>query len=88
MGWWPRIAAGIAGFAVLWWAATGAQVSFGELAKGLPWIGDFLSRMMPPNWAFVEKLITPAIETVQIAIWGTLLARMCQPTFIRDGWEC
>ena len=74
LGWAPRIATGVAMIAVLWWAALGAQVSFGELAKGLPWIGDFLSRMLPPNWAFVEKLITPAIETVQIALWGTLLA--------------
>lgn len=74
LGWAPRITTGVAMMAVLWWAALGAQVSFGELAKGLPWIGDFLSRMLPPNWAFVEKLITPAIETVQIALWGTLLA--------------
>lgn len=59
---------------VLWWSAHGAQVSIAELSKGLPWIGDFLSRMMPPNWAFIDKLIKPAIETVQIAIWGTLLS--------------
>lgn len=58
---------------VLWWSASGAQVSVSELGKGLPWIGDFLSRMLPPNWAFIDKLINPAIETVQIAIWGTLL---------------
>ncbi|MBS0427319.1 MAG: phosphonate ABC transporter, permease protein PhnE [Proteobacteria bacterium] len=74
MGWWPRITTGVAALGVLWWAASGAQVSFGELAKGLPWIGDFLGRMLPPNWAFINKLITPAIETVQIALWGTLLA--------------
>jgi phosphonate transport system permease protein len=30
--------------------------------------------MLPPNWAFIDKLIKPAIETVQIAIWGTLLS--------------
>lgn len=60
--------------AILWWSANGAQVSITELAKGLPWIGDFLSRMMPPNWAFLDKLVKPAIETVQIAIWGTLLS--------------
>jgi phosphonate transport system permease protein len=73
-GWWPRLGLGLLAFAVLWWAARGRQVSFGELAKGLPWIGDFLARMMPPNWAFLDKLWVPAIETVQIAIWGTLLA--------------
>ena len=29
--------------------------------------------MLPPNFAFMQKLIQPAIETVQIALWGTLL---------------
>ena len=29
--------------------------------------------MLPPNWAFTENLIKPAMETIQIAIWGTLL---------------
>ncbi|TNF57063.1 MAG: phosphonate ABC transporter, permease protein PhnE [Burkholderiales bacterium] len=73
-GWWPRIGLGAVILMVLWWAARGSQVSFGELGKGLPWIGDFISRMVPPNWAFLDKLWGPAIETVQIAIWGTLLA--------------
>jgi len=73
-GWLPRAGIGAAIVAVLWWAAQGSQVSFTELSKGLPWIGDFLGRMFPPNWAFLDKLVTPAIETVQIAIWGTLLA--------------
>lgn len=74
LGWWPRVALGALAVAALWWAARGAQVSVGELVKGAPWIGDFLARMVPPNWAFIDKLIVPAIETVQIAIWGTLLA--------------
>lgn len=73
-GWWPRIGIGALTLMVLWWAARGAQVSATELSKGLPWIGDFLSRMMPPNWAFLDKLWVPAIETIQIALWGTLLA--------------
>jgi phosphonate transport system permease protein len=74
LGWWPRVGLGLATIGVLWWAARGSQVSFGDLVKGVPWIADFLSRMFPPNWAFIDKLIVPAIETVQIAIWGTLLA--------------
>ena len=73
-GWWKYAASGVALLLVIWWAAVGSQVSFSELAKGAPWIGDFLSRMFPPNWEFASKLVKPAIETVQIAIWGTLLA--------------
>lgn len=74
LGWWPRVSLGAAAVGVLWWAARGSQVSVSELIKGAPWIADFLSRMFPPNWAFIDKLIQPAIETVQIALWGTLLA--------------
>jgi phosphonate transport system permease protein len=73
-GWWKYAAAAVAGLAVLWWAAIGSQISFGDLGRGMPWIADFLSRMLPPNWEFTQKLVTPAIETVQIAIWGTLFA--------------
>lgn len=73
-GWWKYGATAAAGMAVLWWSAIGSQVSFGELMKGMPWIADFLGRMLPPNWEFMQKLVKPAIETVQIAIWGTLLA--------------
>jgi phosphonate transport system permease protein len=73
-GWAPRLGMVALTIGVLWWAARGAQVSAEELVKGVPWIGDFLSRMFPPNWAFLDKLWVPAIETVQIALWGTLLA--------------
>jgi phosphonate transport system permease protein len=44
------------------------------LIKGGPWIWDFLTRMLPPNFGFAETLVKPALETIQIAIWGTLLA--------------
>ncbi len=73
-GWWKYAATALALVAVFWWAAIGSQVSASELIKGAPWISDFLSRMFPPNWEFASKLVTPAIETVQIALWGTLLA--------------
>ena len=50
--------------------------------------------MLPPNFAFMQKLVKPAIETVQIALWGTLLGdragaaglllRRAQP--LADAW--
>jgi phosphonate transport system permease protein len=74
LGWWKYGLMLPAAVGVLWWAAIGSQISVGELIKGGPWIVDFLSRMFPPNLEFMEKLVKPAIETIQIAIWGTLLA--------------
>jgi phosphonate transport system permease protein len=62
------------GAAVLWWSARGIGFSVAELVRGLPWVFDLISRMVPPNWAFFERLVKPVIETIQIALWGTLLA--------------
>ena len=58
--------------ALLTWSAQVLGLSLGELLKGLPWIGDLLSRMLPPNWSFARRLWQPVLETVQIAVWGTL----------------
>jgi hypothetical protein len=52
----------------------GAQMSWSELAGGMPQIGDFLSRSVPPDWSILPRLWAPALETIQIAIWGTLLS--------------
>jgi len=60
--------------AVLIWSAEGVNLSVSELLRGLPWVWDLVSRMLPPNWAFFARLLKPVVETVQIALWGTLLA--------------
>ncbi len=62
------------GMLVLTWSARGIGFSLIELVRGLPWIFDLLARMLPPNWAFFERLVKPVVETIQIALWGTLLA--------------
>ncbi|WP_219220053.1 phosphonate ABC transporter, permease protein PhnE [Variovorax boronicumulans] len=58
----------------LQWSAAGAQLSWSELAAGLPQILDFLGRTLPPDLRILDRLVAPALETVQIAVWGTLLA--------------
>jgi phosphonate transport system permease protein len=60
--------------AALAWSARDLQLSINELMKGLPWVADFVARMVPPNWAFMQRLVRPVFETVQLAVWGTLLA--------------
>lgn len=56
------------------WSARDLQLSLTELVKGLPWIGDFVSRMFPPNWSFMHRLVKPVLETIQIAAWGTFFS--------------
>jgi phosphonate transport system permease protein len=62
--------------ALMAWSAQSLGLSLGELVKGLPWIGDLVSRMFPPNWSFARRLWQPVLETVQIAAWGTLLGML------------
>jgi phosphonate transport system permease protein len=66
----------VLGFCVLTlaWSARDLRLSIDELVKGLPWVADFVSRLLPPNWAFLERLARPVLETVQLAVWGTLFA--------------
>jgi phosphonate transport system permease protein len=67
--------AGLAGaVGVLVWSARAIELSPGELVRGLPWIFDFMSRMLPPNVSFFGRLAKPAMETIQIALWGTLIS--------------
>lgn len=73
-GWLGYAALALAIGWVLHWSAGGAQMSWSELAGGMPQIGDFLSRSVPPDWDILPRLWAPALETIQIAIWGTLLS--------------
>ncbi|WP_236198758.1 phosphonate ABC transporter, permease protein PhnE [Pseudomonas pseudonitroreducens] len=72
-GWLTTGAAVLAVLYLLHWSAEGAQLSWSELASGLPQIGDFLSRSLPPDLSILPSLWRPALETLQIALWGTLL---------------
>lgn len=55
------------------WSARGAEFSFGDLVTGLPEIGRFLARLWPPDFAELGKIVSLLIETLQMAIIGTLL---------------
>jgi phosphonate transport system permease protein len=44
------------------------------LARGAPFMADFFSRMFPPDLGHLALLQDATIETVQIAVWGTLIA--------------
>jgi phosphonate transport system permease protein len=69
---WLAILAAVA--AALAWSAQELHLSIHELMTGLPWVADFVARMFPPNWGFLQRLVRPVLETIQLAVWGTLLA--------------
>ena len=71
---WRTIANAVVIVAVLGWAWQGTGITLGALVSGLPDMANFVSRLFPPNPAVIPDAIGPILETVQMAIVGTLLA--------------
>jgi phosphonate transport system permease protein len=59
---------------VLYWSGKGADISASRFINGMPAILNYLSRMFPPDWSYLKVIWIPTIETIEIAIWGTLLS--------------
>lgn len=57
---------------------TADQIGLNPLAliKGANHMWDFLTRMFPPDLSYIFFLGRALVETIQIAVWGTLLAVM------------
>lgn len=47
------------------------------LLKGIPKGLDLMGHMLPPAWGKIPDLISPALETLQIAFVGTVLGAGC-----------
>ncbi|MHC4067044.1 MAG: ATP-binding cassette domain-containing protein, partial [Planctomycetota bacterium] len=60
--------------ALIAWAWSGADVQLQKLAAGLPRMAEFFSRMVPPNMTVAKTVIVSTGETVQIALFGTVLS--------------
>jgi phosphonate transport system permease protein len=59
--------------AVLYVSARDTDVNLAEFVRGLPAIAGYLARMVPPDWAYTPRIVQPTVETIEIAIWGTVL---------------
>lgn len=55
---------------------TASQIGLNPVAvaRGVPFMWDFLTRMLPPDLGYLRLLGRATVESVQIAVWGTLLA--------------
>jgi len=60
--------------AVLWFTATQIGLNPAALVRGVPFMLDFFGRMFPPDLAHLALLRDATVETVQIAVWGTVIA--------------
>lgn len=69
-----RGAALVLGAAVLAWVAWDTRADPVRLARGVPWMLDFLRRMVPPDWRVLPAALEGALKTVEIALLGTVAA--------------
>src|SRR5690606_38534111 len=59
--------------AIFLWSANGAQFDFLKLGEGASNMGDFLLRMFPPDFSKIGLIMKLLLETLQMAIVGTVL---------------
>ena len=60
--------------AILFRSGRDTDISTTKFVQGIPAIFEYISRMIPPDWEYSKVIWRPTIETVEIAIWGTLLS--------------
>ncbi|WP_411374518.1 phosphonate ABC transporter, permease protein PhnE [Arthrobacter sp. MPF02] len=58
---------------VLVWSFRGAEFNFAKLGEGTVNMGEFLSRLFPPDFSKSGTIVALLVETLQMAIVGTVL---------------
>ncbi len=70
-------AAGLIGIVVVLaavvWSWSGSGFSIERFVEGIPRMGEFLARMWPPNFSKFDTIFVLLVETLQMAIVGTLI---------------
>jgi phosphonate transport system permease protein len=56
------------------WSAVATEVSVGRVIEGLPFMWDFMRRMVPPDLSVLGNALRGAVQTIQIAVIGTAAA--------------
>jgi len=69
-----RRAALFVGLLALAWTAWDTGADPVRLARGVPWILDFVRRMVPPDLSVLPAALAGALKTVEIALLGTAVA--------------
>jgi len=69
-----RWSIGLVVAAAFFWSAWATEVSARRLVEGWPFMLDFLRRMMPPDPSVLGNAVTGAIQTIEIAVVGTVTA--------------
>ncbi len=74
---WPLwLLIGLALSAMTWWSARGIGLAPCDLVCNLAGGQRLLAESWPPDFGFLPRLLAPLLETLQIALVGTLLGGM------------
>lgn len=73
-GEWKRAGLWLAVLVVYGWFLTATEVSLPRFLRGLPWMADFVRRMVPPDLSVLGSAVIGALQTLQIAVVGTTVA--------------
>ncbi|HXZ43611.1 MAG TPA: phosphonate ABC transporter, permease protein PhnE [archaeon] len=67
---------GLAVLAIYGWFLAATEVSLSRFLRGLPWMADFVRRMVPPDLSVLGSAVVGALQTLQIAVVGTTVAAL------------
>lgn len=71
-----RAALGLAVLAIYGWFLAATEVSLPRFLRGIPWMADFVRRMVPPDLSVLSSAVVGALQTLQIAVVGTTVAAL------------
>jgi len=71
-----RAVLGLAFLAIYGWFLAATEVSLPRFLRGLPWMVDFVRRMVPPDLSVLSTATIGALQTLQIAVVGTTVAAL------------
>ena len=71
-----RAALGLAVLAIYGWFLAATEVSLPRFLRGVPWMADFVRRMVPPDLSVLSSAVVGALQTLQIAVVGTTVAAL------------
>ncbi len=66
----------LAVLAIYGWFLAATEVSLPRFLRGIPWMADFVRRMIPPDLSVLGSAVVGALQTLQIAVVGTTVAAL------------
>jgi phosphonate transport system permease protein len=61
---------------LLFGSAFETEASLPELIEGIPEMGKLFQEMYPPNWGYLSTVWEPMLETIRMAIIGTIVGSL------------